>query len=192
MEPVSKKVTIIYTICAIIYLIAIVIEPNLKNPELIYSDTAHFISHTKYQYTNKNCTPSLYQISLLRQILPPIRTKVPRYLLHGLWVEKCSQCPACGFPTFCRNIKFNYTLLRPLYNILQRDWYPGNMDPKKNNLLRHEWNKHGTCTKFTQLQYFNQTLIVYNKLFQSGLISKCYEMEKNECSFYLNKDVAPS
>lgn len=127
-------------------------------------------------YSPKNCTPDYYRFSLLKS--------GNEWLIHGLWIEQCNACGVtCGYPTFCNNIPFNISDLTPLFTPLSKNWYPGG-DPNKNTLLSHEWSKHGTCfDNWTQYQYFNTSLGIYDQIIDNNLLSTC---NKSSCYFLLD------
>jgi ribonuclease I len=79
------------------------------------------LSRNWYQYSPKTCTPNYYRFSLLKQN--------NTFLIHGLWVEECDECPTCGYPSFCNvvnnNCTFNINSIKTLLPALQSQWYPG-------------------------------------------------------------------
>ena len=125
-------------------------------------------------YSPKECNATYYRLDLLRE-------NSTSFLVHGLWIEQCAQCKQCGYPSMCARCQFNIYTLKPLFNALRANWFPG-VDPRNNSLLMHEWCKHGTCTNMTQLDYFNKTLALYTELKQRDLLSLC-DLSQNECSF---------
>jgi len=79
--------------------------------------------------------------------------------IHGLWPETCQECPNCGYPSYCRKVHFNQSSIQPLSGKIQERWYP---DPG-NDLIVHEWMKHGSCDgKVTEFDYFNTTLNLWD------------------------------
>ena len=134
-------------------------------------------------YHPRYCTPTLYKFALLNS------KSHNRYMIHGLWVEECAECNySCGYPTFCNIAEknnFNVSQLIPIWKNLTVDYFPGG-NPEYNNLLKHEWLKHGTCTNFTELSFFTNTLIIYQKLMHNNFIDKYCNPKINQCFFYLD------
>jgi ribonuclease T2 len=67
-----------------------------------------------------------------------------------------------SWPEFCCfDRKFDVKNLDPILPELESDW--PNLEPYKSSdsLWKHEWERHGTCTKTKQLDYFNNTLHFY-------------------------------
>lgn len=61
------------------------------------------------------------------------------FVVHGLWPQYNR-----GFPQFCRNkSQINTKLVEQLLPIMPSE-----------QLIRHEWKKHGTCSGLTASQYF--------------------------------------
>jgi ribonuclease I len=132
-----------------------------------------------YQYSPDQCDPNYYRFSLLK--------KNSTFLIHGLWIEQCSECPSCGYPSACDpNCDFNVSKLAPLFTRLHQSWFPGG-DPTKSSILPHEWCKHGTCTNFSEIDYFNKSLNIYQELLDKDLLSLC-NYHSSECFFVLNKN----
>ena len=123
-----------------------------------------------YPYSPTTCTAKYYRLSLLK--------KNDTFLIHGLWIEQCEECPTCGYPSFCESAcKFNISKLAPIYDRIQENWFPGE-NPLNNSLLSHEWCKHGSCTNMTELAYFNMTLGLYDELVANDLLSLCNQRSK--------------
>lgn len=136
-----------------------------------------------YNYSPKQCDPDYYRFSLLK--------KNGTFLIHGLWIEECSQCTQCGYPSFCNQTcdpsDFNVTELAPLFPRLAKYWYPAN-NPKVNPILAHEWCKHGTCTNMTMLDYFNTSLNIYDTLVSENLLDLC-DPQDSQCYFILDNNL---
>jgi ribonuclease I len=98
------------------------------------------------------------------------------FTIHGLWPEN---------KEFCSNEKFNISLIQDLQNEMNIKWFScyGN----NTEFWNHEWSKHGTCTNFTQHQYFEKSLSIYDNIISNNYIKYCKSDEK-ECELYLNKD----
>jgi len=64
------------------------------------------------------------------------------FVVHGLWPEYEE-----GYPQFCAgNPQVSSRLVEKMLPIMPSE-----------NLIRHEWQKHGTCTGLTVEQYFDKT-----------------------------------
>jgi hypothetical protein len=129
-------------------------------------------------YAPTRCTPSYYRFSLLKH--------ASRFLIHGLWIEECSECATCGYPSGCggAHCALNVSSLRPLFTQLHANWYPA-CPAENNSLLTHEWCKHGTCTNQTALEYFNTSLTLYGALLRRGMFADCDPTSK-ECYFVVD------
>jgi len=115
------------------------------------------------------CTPTYYRLDMLRHY--------NTWQIHGLWIEQCQECLACGYPSFCKNVQYNSSLLDPIKTQLAQYWYPG--------LLQHEWFKHGSCFpgNITEFDYFNMTL----QLFYHLDINNCTKISQKECFYNITK-----
>lgn len=128
-----------------------------------------------FNYSPKICNPTYYRLSLLKLN--------NTFLIHGLWIEQCSECISCGYPTSCNNIKFNISELIPIFSNLKKFWYPA-INPNLNDLIIHEWEKHGTCTNMSELNYFNTTIYLYKTLLNRKMLSNC-DYNDDQCYFIL-------
>lgn len=190
-----KMLVIICVLLIILYLFAFSTFIKVNNSSVSYfsRDTTltlqNSINNCNYIYSPSTCTPDYYRFSLLKNN--------NTFLIHGLWVEECAECPTCGYPSFCNQnnpnnqshviCNFDYRKVQPLWSSLQNLWYPGNQSAKNNKLLAHEWCKHGVCTNLTELQYFNTSLSLYKILVNDGLLDLC-DYGKEECYFVVDKD----
>jgi len=77
------------------------------------------------------------------------------WTIHGLWPQWAMDCPGK---------KFDVGLLSSIRSQLNQNWLscPG-MGSTNEAFWEHEWSKHGTCTTYAQLQYFQTVLSVYNR-----------------------------
>jgi hypothetical protein len=153
-----------------------------------------------FSYSPANCTPTYYRLSML------LDKQQRKFLVHGLWIEQCAECMDCGYPSFCGKPNYNVTTLEPLFDALEKQWYPGDVPATANDLLFHEWSKHGTCFSLlgkslgkTNLKsslsllgkslplfnYFNTTLTLYEEAQESGLLSTC-DYTQSECYLLLD------
>uniref|UniRef100_A0A6C0JUR8 Uncharacterized protein n=1 Tax=viral metagenome TaxID=1070528 RepID=A0A6C0JUR8_9ZZZZ len=130
-------------------------------------------------YTPSYCTPTLWRLDMLSQYNTSFQQV---WKVHGLWVERCAECESCGYPSDCKTCNFNISLLAPILPEIKRFWFtPGNLS----DFLQHEYCKHGTCTNYTEIEYFNTTLSIYH-----NVVSRCDESSfpnktSRECWVYL-------
>ena len=69
------------------------------------------------------------------------REKQYGFVVHGLWPQHQR-----GYPQFCRNkSRIDNTLIKQLLPIMPSE-----------QLIRHEWKKHGTCSGLSADQYFEK------------------------------------
>lgn len=97
------------------------------------------------------------------------------FTIHGLWPDYKDGT----YPQYCNNSsKLNFDNIKDLLPQIRKYWITC---PQYNNsekwFLEHEWSKHGTCTPFTQSQYFSTALALYQmlpwRLICFGGISSC-------------------
>lgn len=114
---------------------------------------------------------SYYELALLKCPSSDIFT------IHGLWPNEIN------YPEFCSKEKFNIDEIQPVLNEMNTFW----KSCYENNTLfwTHEWSKHGTCTKMTQLNYFNKTINLYHNAITNNYTQYC---DKNELDCQLNYD----
>lgn len=84
------------------------------------------------------------------------------YTIHGLW----PQFNSTSWPQYCNeSAEFNYDALSPLMNQIDMLWQTcAEFNHTEKWFLKHEWIKHGTCTPFTEVQYFSTVLALYQLL----------------------------
>lgn len=99
-----------------------------------------------------------YYLALL-----PAKDKEFPYSIHGLWpqegVHKWRACPKGGH-------KFDIERLRGLLLKLHADWHSSRGTDE--HFWKHEWEKHGSCTGLTEVEYFQKTLDCYGKVKANG------------------------
>lgn len=82
------------------------------------------------------------------------------WLIHGLWPNRNDGT----YPqNCCSDEKFDLKELIPIENQLKEDWPNLLKNHADDSLWRHEWTKHGTCSRTKPFQYFNTTLELYKK-----------------------------
>ena len=102
------------------------------------------------------------------------------YQIHGLW----SDVDPTTYPSFCTSVPFNLTELQTSdkYNQIMDVWTDCNYNDTI-SLYEHEWLKHGTCiaveTGFTQNEYFEKTLSLYQSYNTNTGKPVCFNLEFN-------------
>lgn len=133
-------------------------------------------------------TYALFNESTYNNTINNFTDYVNTFKIHGLWVEAesdtgCSdcvllndnfnayQCKLCfecigrQYPEWCdNNIKFDIDVLKnnsTLWNQIELLY-----EPNPELLLKHEYLKHGTCTNYDVLTYFDIVIGLYYKIFE--------------------------
>ena len=77
------------------------------------------------------------------------------FIIHGLWPQYYNN----SYPSFClpcdnfdKNL-INETLVKKYWADSDVDW----------NFLKHEWDKHGCCSTFSQEEYFKNAFLLREK-----------------------------
>ena len=109
--------------------------------------------------------------------------KPDSYTIHGLW----PQYNETSWPQYCNATEeFDYEVLEPLYPQLDKNWQSC---PEYNHterwFLKHEWLKHGTCTNFTEYQYFSTGLALYDII----KWRKICPMNKKQCLLAIRSEL---
>ena len=81
--------------------------------------------------------------------------------IHGWWPEYT----VSKWPQWCnsrRYHEFNETIIGPIQKELNSYWYSCPGWPSAYRMWIHEWEKHGTCTDDTVLEYFNTALTAFH------------------------------
>jgi hypothetical protein len=76
-----------------------------------------------------------YYLSLMRESVEDGSS----YGIHGLW----PQYSKTKYPSFCKNVNFDYNMLTPILPELKEYWYSSQGSGEK--FWSHEWKKHGSC-----------------------------------------------
>lgn len=84
------------------------------------------------------------------------------YTIHGLW----PQFNESSWPQYCnKSAKFDYSALNPIMSQIDKWWQTcTEFNHTEEWFLQHEWIKHGSCTPFTEIQYFSTALALYQIL----------------------------
>lgn len=86
------------------------------------------------------------------------------FTIHGLW----PQYSAGGFPADCTSEAFNTAVPDEIGMSTMTQYWPNVQQAEGSasydSFWEHEWTKHGTCTGLPQLNYFNATITLAEKL----------------------------
>ena len=105
--------------------------------------------------------------------------------IHGLWPQNSKT----DYPSYCRKVTFTISLLDPIINQLKENWYS---DRGPDNIFwEHEWKKHGSCmfNESDEFDYFNNTLILFNKVKSLKIIDKFKQGNKALIPFDLDFNI---
>ena len=81
-----------------------------------------------------------------------------RYSIHGLWPE----WRAPHWPESCHpELHFEMSKLLSIQDRLKEHWYSDSSGTNE-HFWRHEYEKHGTCSKLTELEYFSKALELFD------------------------------
>lgn len=83
----------------------------------------------------------------------------------------------------CPGPKFNVTALNPIRGELDKVWISCNGDNP--SFWNHEWSKHGTCSPYKQLEYFQTALKLRGKY-----LDNCDEGNYVDCRMCLDYDLS--
>lgn len=134
------------------------------------------------QTTAKTCYPETYTFGLL------FDHKADRYQCHGLWVDSCCKnMNPPSYPFFCKNVTFDWNELKPIWANLTDNWYPYGDKVQQKHLIDHEWQKHGSCTNYDILTFFQLSLCIRDKL--SSVIPLFCQNIPKECVISLEGKV---
>lgn len=117
--------------------------------------------------------------------LLPAKDKEFPYSIHGLWpqegVRKWRPCPKGGH-------KFEIERLRVLLPELHANWHSSRGTDE--NFWKHEWEKHGSCTGLTEVEYFQKTLDCFEKVKANGK-QWTQKQRSNKIAFDLDFQILP-
>ena len=137
------------------------------------------VYHNPYNLTveqqwqqNKNVSIHYYVYGLVR-----CHHNATDWTIHGLWPQN----NATFWPEYCRrDTPFNITAIEALLPKLRRYWMACDVG-KDYEFWEHEWLKHGTCCSMQQVDYFNTTLRLYLKYYDTFFRYIC-EGDEYECN----------
>ena len=120
-----------------------------------------------YNNNNNNNNPimdseNFYYLSLLNE---PIINQKDHWGIHGLWPQLSKD----KYPSYCKNVQFDYKTLEPILEDLDKYWYSDRGSSEK--FWSHEWKKHGSCvfTEMNELEYFQETLDLYHEAIEKNI-----------------------
>ncbi len=121
--------------------------------------------------TNIN-SQNFYYLSLLKE-------DNNQWSIHGLWPQYNDD----KYPTYCKNVEFNYEVLQPILAELEKYWNSNRGTLGDEDFWKHEWQKHGSCmfTEMTEFEYFAHALSLYYVAVQKGLPKKYYNEQTKKC-----------
>jgi hypothetical protein len=117
-------------------------------------------------YSPKDCHPSEYKLALLNDTKD---VDIP-WKMHGIWVEKCKECPDCTYPSCCP-LEIPYEDPYDPDDFISTYWYNSTAhddcvdgDPIV-SLFTHEYMKHESCKDppNTTTEYLNLAKELYTK-----------------------------
>ena len=120
-----------------------------------------------------------YYLSLFRE-------SQTTWSIHGLW----PQTNAHTYPTYCHKVVFDSSLLEPILDKLEEYWYSqGHTLTLDKKFWKHEYEKHGSCvyTPMNELEYFQNTIELYEKALELGLPETYYNPETKKCLIPVNQ-----
>lgn len=167
---------------------------------IFYNSYLYELLHNTYQYflSFRLLEPNPNQPPNLNQPLNPnppltdfyylslIQESPTEYTIHGLW----PQTSTTKYPTYCRPVNFQIKSLEPILDELEQYWYSRQhtlaLDEK---FWEHEYEKHGSCvyTPMTELEYFQNTITLYEKALELNLPQKFYNPETKKCLIPVNQ-----
>lgn len=90
--------------------------------------------------------------------LHPEENWLSNFTLHGLWPQYVLN----GYPQYCTNEVFNESVINDVGKNRMITYWPNVKyeltDSNYDSFWKHEWEKHGTCSKLTQYEYFDNAL----------------------------------
>jgi len=123
-----------------------------------------------------------------------------QYLIHGLWVDQCQQCPTCGYPTCCNLKKFGNFTMPSDPSFIDQYWYQGRnpfnistCQLTAKTLFEHEVVKHGSCMGLYANDYLKIDKFLYFE-HQWYIIRKCNHspsLRANQCIIDLDGNFQP-
>lgn len=155
------------------------------------------ITYTPLNSHSKDTIPTTLSLSKLETIpeeieltdfyyLSLFRESETTWSIHGLW----PQTNAHTYPTYCHKVTFDPSLLAPILEKLEQYWYSqGHTLPLDEKFWQHEYEKHGSCvyTPMNELEYFQNTIQLYEKALELGLPNTYYNPKTKKCLIPVNQ-----
>eukprot|EP00310_Coccolithus_braarudii_P009686 CAMPEP_0183360750 /NCGR_PEP_ID=MMETSP0164_2-20130417/56052_1 /TAXON_ID=221442 /ORGANISM="Coccolithus pelagicus ssp braarudi, Strain PLY182g" /LENGTH=156 /DNA_ID=CAMNT_0025535175 /DNA_START=131 /DNA_END=601 /DNA_ORIENTATION=- len=89
--------------------------------------------------------------------------------IHGLWPQWAD---SCGGPAF------DESQISSILSQMQTDWPSCVGSSSNEQFWSHEWEKHGSCTGLSQLDYFSTALKLYTE-YNNGQTDICFDKSFN-------------
>ena len=166
--------------------------------QYIISSYPFQILYNAYQYLFTNSeqlaiTHSTNQISINPNLqvfyfLSLIRENDNQYTIHGLW----PQTSLTKYPTFCKPVDFTMDPLYPILDKLEQYWYSKQHTlTTDEHFWKHEYQKHGSCTftSMTEIEYFTNTINLYEEALEADLPNKYYDSDTKKCLIPVNQEL---
>jgi len=155
------------------------------------------ITYTPLNSQSEDTIPTTLSLSKLETIpeeieltdfyyLSLFRESETTWSIHGLW----PQTNAHTYPTYCHKVTFDPSLLAPILEKLEQYWYSrGHTLPLDEKFWQHEYEKHGSCvyTPMNELEYFQNTIQLYEKALELGLPNTYYNPKTKKCLIPVNQ-----
>lgn len=122
-------------------------------------------------------TPNnFYYLSLIKEL-------DNTWSIHGLWPQYSKD----SYPSFCKNVEFNYIKIIDLLPELKSKWYTDK--GYDIDFWSHEYLKHGTCNfnNLDEHDYFKKTLELYDTAILQKLPEKYYNSLSKKCLIPVNQ-----
>lgn len=145
----------VFTIVMILVLILMIIvfgsKPSISPPRISINNCSSDYNFDYYELALRWPASECFEKSCLKY--------TDMWCIHGMWPTLWNN----HWPQdCCFERTFNVKNLEPIVSQLEKCWQNLMPDQTYDSLWRHEWMKHGTCTKMHQFNYFNKALDLYN------------------------------
>ncbi|XP_023318090.1 ribonuclease T2-like [Trichogramma pretiosum] len=151
-----------------------------------------------YFYNSKDADNKL-NVNLLTQLIEKdcsvcdMPSNIYKWTIHGLWPSNDAllEREKKGKIYSCHSEHNTYTTesISHLAEDLRINWISYNNQHSSNNLQRHEWKKHGTCTKRIQMDrphsFFQETIKLYHHHDPSNLLEDLLKEKRDGDSYQI-------
>lgn len=143
-----------------------------------YSSEEEAKSTESATQTNES-SQNFYYLSLLKE-------ENNQWSIHGLWPQYNEN----SYPSYCKDVTFNYEALQPILAELEQYWYSNRGTLGDEDFWKHEWQKHGSCmfTDMDEFQYFAHALSLYYVAVKKDLPDKYYDSTTKKCLIPVSLD----